>query len=357
MPHYYAASGDAIQLDEAPDSIGVRFDGETGHRRSQRCAALTPRGETAASRKTERRPPTTAVSVRPLHAAARQSRSGRAGRDRRQCAAEDVSRRASRERCPCSSNASRSCNLSRPTRFWSRSSPRRRPRARASSSTGSASTIVRTSEFDRARKILVPTLGAARVENARPGQPARRGRRSRGLCRAELSRRGAEAHGQRPAVRRTSGIWITRGRPNGIAAERRARARRVGASRRRQAVDGHCDHRRRHRSESPRSESQHLDQSVPRARAIGTAVTSSMTPIRFNPNRRYSTRRSTTPTRTTSMAHPAPVWRPRSATTAGRRGYRLELPADGGKDSRWRRASRRTTGSPMPFAMRLSTRT
>ena len=30
MPHYYAASGNAIQLDEASDALGVRFDGKAG---------------------------------------------------------------------------------------------------------------------------------------------------------------------------------------------------------------------------------------------------------------------------------------------------------------------------------------
>ena len=30
MPHYYAASGAPIQLDESPDDVGVRFGREDG---------------------------------------------------------------------------------------------------------------------------------------------------------------------------------------------------------------------------------------------------------------------------------------------------------------------------------------
>jgi subtilisin family serine protease len=43
MPHYYSASGDRMQLDEAPDSIGVRFEGKTGAATAKTAArALTP---------------------------------------------------------------------------------------------------------------------------------------------------------------------------------------------------------------------------------------------------------------------------------------------------------------------------
>jgi subtilisin family serine protease len=63
MPHYYAASGTPIQLDEAPDSIGVRFEGETGPTiaRSAVRTLMRARTRTRAVSGTERRPPTTAV--------------------------------------------------------------------------------------------------------------------------------------------------------------------------------------------------------------------------------------------------------------------------------------------------------
>jgi subtilisin family serine protease len=63
MPHYYAASGTPIQLDEAPGSIGIRFEGETGPavaRSAVRALMPAPRRTRAAS-DTERRPPMTAV--------------------------------------------------------------------------------------------------------------------------------------------------------------------------------------------------------------------------------------------------------------------------------------------------------
>lgn len=62
MPHYYSASGTPIQLDEAPDSIGVRFEGETGPAVARRAVrALMPAPRRRAASDTERRPPTTAV--------------------------------------------------------------------------------------------------------------------------------------------------------------------------------------------------------------------------------------------------------------------------------------------------------
>ena len=62
MPHYYSASGTPIQLDEAPDSIGVRFEGETGPAVARRAVrALMPAPTRRAASDTERRPPTTAV--------------------------------------------------------------------------------------------------------------------------------------------------------------------------------------------------------------------------------------------------------------------------------------------------------
>src|SRR5688572_14494107 len=63
MPHYYAISGTPIQLDEAPNSIGVRFEGETGPtvaRSAVRALMPAPSRRRAVS-DTERRPPTTAV--------------------------------------------------------------------------------------------------------------------------------------------------------------------------------------------------------------------------------------------------------------------------------------------------------
>ena len=70
-------------------------------------------------------------------------------------------------------------------------------------------TIVGTSEFDPSRKILVPTVCAAGVAIARSGEPARGGRRRRGVCRAEFSRRDAQGDAERPTVRRRSGISTT----------------------------------------------------------------------------------------------------------------------------------------------------
>ena len=63
MPHYYATSGTAIQLDEAPDAIGVRFEGATGPtvaRSAVRALTPAPKARRAAA-ETERRPPTAAV--------------------------------------------------------------------------------------------------------------------------------------------------------------------------------------------------------------------------------------------------------------------------------------------------------
>jgi subtilisin family serine protease len=63
MPHYYATSGMPIQLDEVSDSIGVRFEGETGPtvaRSAMRALTPAPRRRRAAS-DTERRPPTASV--------------------------------------------------------------------------------------------------------------------------------------------------------------------------------------------------------------------------------------------------------------------------------------------------------
>ena len=63
MPHYYAASGTPIQLDEVADSIGVRFEGETGPAVARSAVrAMTPAPKrTRAVADTERRAPTTAV--------------------------------------------------------------------------------------------------------------------------------------------------------------------------------------------------------------------------------------------------------------------------------------------------------
>src|SRR6187551_1317314 len=63
MPHYYAASGTPIQLDEVADSIGVRFEGETGPAVARSAVrAMTPAPKrTHAVADTERRAPTTAV--------------------------------------------------------------------------------------------------------------------------------------------------------------------------------------------------------------------------------------------------------------------------------------------------------
>ena len=61
MPHYYAASGTPIQLDEAPDSIGVRFEVRRPAVARSAVRALMPAPRGRAVSDTERRPPTTAM--------------------------------------------------------------------------------------------------------------------------------------------------------------------------------------------------------------------------------------------------------------------------------------------------------
>ena len=46
MPHYYAASGTQIQLDEASDSVGVRFDGKGGQAMAKAATRSVGRGGT-----------------------------------------------------------------------------------------------------------------------------------------------------------------------------------------------------------------------------------------------------------------------------------------------------------------------
>jgi len=49
MPHYYAASGTPIQLDEASDAVGVRFDGKAGHAMAKAASRSLARSGTGRS--------------------------------------------------------------------------------------------------------------------------------------------------------------------------------------------------------------------------------------------------------------------------------------------------------------------
>jgi len=49
MPHYFAASGNAIQLDEAADAVGVRFDGKTGPATARKATRSIARSATRAA--------------------------------------------------------------------------------------------------------------------------------------------------------------------------------------------------------------------------------------------------------------------------------------------------------------------
>ena len=73
MPHYYAKSGTRIELDEAPDDIGVRFADADGPE-SARLASRTMMMDAAPRRRRAGR-----AAVRPLHAGARHGRGRRAG--------------------------------------------------------------------------------------------------------------------------------------------------------------------------------------------------------------------------------------------------------------------------------------
>ena len=68
MPHYYAASGATIQLDESADDIGVRFgreDGAAVAKKAFRALAGPAKGEVATCRCTS------GEAFRTLHDAAR----------------------------------------------------------------------------------------------------------------------------------------------------------------------------------------------------------------------------------------------------------------------------------------------
>ena len=240
MPHYYAASGTQIQLDEASDAVGVRFDGKAGPAMAKAATRSVGRGGTGRRARppaagfgrfmvlTDARasvaPVETVVNALPRSLASRVSRT-----------MPVFVERTSKLRLVVTEQILASF---KPT------APAARVRKLLD---GLGLKISGTSEFDVSRKILVPTS-------------LRRASRSLDLANQLVEADDvvafaapnflAEVRKGESTIRFPAQWHLTiAGRPT-ASRERRARSAR-GRSGRRQALSGHCHHRRRDRPGSP----------------------------------------------------------------------------------------------------------
>ena len=224
MPHYYAASGTPIQLDEAKDAVGVRFDGARRTRHCAKTASRSDRSQRAPGRDDRRSPDSDAswcsATAARADAPVETVVNALADAARPRSLADDAGVRRTEV------TAAAGCDRADSGVVQAAARP---PPPVRKLLDGLGLTIVGQERIRPVAKDSGANVGAPGVAIARSGEPTGGGRRRRGLCRAELPGRGAQGRRQRPTA--AGAVASGQHRPGERhRAQRRARARRVGNS-------------------------------------------------------------------------------------------------------------------------------